>query len=175
MRLFLRERVENMEALEEFVAGKDKAIAASARGKAAVMTKHGNAFKEAMNLVLEVPALEVDALLELTRERLKGDLFLDESAVLHSAAVEILMEMCEPYLWQLDDMFGRQGVKTARDVLRRRLLLKIASVYPDLEAECQRRLKEFLGAPVIETRVAKNAFSVTSDYQEDLFSAVNRR
>lgn len=56
-------------------------------------------------------------------------------------AVEHLLEALNPHFYGLDDFVGKPGVRNARVLLLKRLLSAIASKYPELNAECSRRIK----------------------------------
>lgn len=158
-RLYRVDRVEAVEASEEFRTVSAASVRRSVAAKAAAQRRRREVLARIAAEPVDVPRLPPDRLVaealahrndrdeEGPHER--GD-HAPRPATVESAEPEALARWKVDYLRHrltrydelLDGLYGSTGRAAAEELLRRRVYAAISAAYPDLARECERRLRE---------------------------------
>lgn len=92
----------------------------------------------------ELRALAEEPLARATPEQRLFPISIEELVADH--AVQILLETCRPSLYALNAAFVASGVRSARAVIRKRILAAISAMHLSLARECARRIRVESGA-----------------------------
>ncbi|MEW5890831.1 MAG: hypothetical protein AB1768_17750 [Pseudomonadota bacterium] len=152
MRLYSMEQVLAAEADPSFSVAQDRARASAVRALAAHQAKLRTAKALAWEIPITIPDISPSDLRANARDRLATtdrrqlELPIGFDDLVAAAAVQMIMEACEPALWALDEMFATPGVRAARVIVRKRILSMTAVKHPWLRNECVRRFRAETGS-----------------------------
>jgi len=142
MRLYLKTRAGKIEKTEQFMSA---SLSASKRADMLNMCfEQKKGALSALAHQINIPDFTRDeasimnsAALEFEMGRENYNHSKDEQTKeIHKIAINMLLEIQGPVIWQLDDFYHHQGVCEARKIVRQRILAKIIRTYPVLKDEC---------------------------------------
>ncbi|WP_244181427.1 hypothetical protein [Streptomyces curacoi] len=157
-RLYSMDRVVAAEQSEEFRAASAVAARRSAAARAAALRRRREVLARIAAEPIEVPRLPPDRLAALAvehhnrrdeeraswrrgRTAQPAAVAGAEPGALDRWKVDYLSHRLTRPAEILDELYGRTGRAAAEELLRRRVHAAIARTYPDLAAECERRLR----------------------------------
>lgn len=149
MKLYLLDRVEQIEATDQFKIEKEKSIERKQAAKKAVFTKTANTMAYVEQEVdVKVPHLSKENLISAACESYNdwhhetdGDVITKDSdlLVLHRIMVNYLRHEMTEYDYHLGEVYGKVGIGVAYLAIRKKVLDAIAKEYPWLSKECNRQ------------------------------------
>jgi hypothetical protein len=129
MRLFRSQRVHEVEIGEDFRACQNLSVARSARAIQYLTNKADGLIDLANAIEIEIPIFDLYYLTMQTEEQFGWAKTLQIQNVNEVAFLLGNAKKCE---WDLDSYYWCSGIRAARVVLRRRMLIKIMEIYPHL-------------------------------------------
>jgi len=135
-----------------FAAATKRAAVASRRALKVHQATAQALLQTAWAVPIALPDLPEQALRAAAEERLRGALAgqsplpIGLEHLVAGYAVQILLERCERSLYSLDEAFSASGVRLARAVVRKRVLVAIAGSCVWLRQECARRFRAERGS-----------------------------
>lgn len=129
MRLFKSARVREVELGPDFIVCRKLSETRSAKAKQYLNSKASGLVALANAIEFEIPSLDLRNLTAQTEKRF-GSYKTAEIQIKNEVA--FLMEDAGKSEWSLDQFYWCSGIRAARLVLRRRMLIKIMQNYPHL-------------------------------------------
>lgn len=129
MRLFRSQRVHEVEIGEDFRACQNISSIRSIRANQYLNDKAAALVDMANAIEIEIPLLDLRNLTAQTEKRFGSYKTVD---IQNKNEVAFLMEDAGKSEWSLDQFYWCSGIRAARLVLRRRMLIKIMQNYPHL-------------------------------------------
>lgn len=155
MKLYLKERVEKIEATEQFKEAKEKSGSRRLSAQKAVESKMAKTMEYVDKAVkVKVPRMSQEQLVaracrhyndwNIGRDNWSGNLATKDSDVLflHRICVNFLRHEMTEYDDHLDEVRGKVGTGDAYLAIRKKVFDVIAEVYPWLASECKRQQGE---------------------------------
>jgi len=147
MRMYNPDRVQSVEATDDFLEAYAKAIARSKTGKIIAERKATELVEKAKLLTIAVTRLPID---QLRQEAIKSynDSHWYSACATEDSNLSFLARIMVNYIRHslteydrnLEELAGKIGVQEAIDVIRRRIYTEITETYPEFTTECDRQL-----------------------------------
>lgn len=148
VRLWLRRRVEEVEASTEFARRASRGKRRSESGKEAAVRQDELIRRQVRSVPVRIPEFDDDELTERACAHYNSRSWEFRASpdsdrdFLDRIEVNYLRHERSDYEARLDSLFGQVGRRKAGAVVRNRILDAIADVYPHLDAECDRQRAE---------------------------------
>jgi len=152
VKLYLISRVEESEASGEWIASHSKLARRRQGAQKAVDTKRTALMEAANRLQMRVPSLGPDKLIKRAvnayndRQDYRGGFRYAsvqcDPEFLNRITVNFLRHECSSYERQLEQTYGKIGVRDAYGVINAKIYAAISAAYPELAGECERQLRE---------------------------------